>query len=130
MIRWTFLSAGSTSLGHGMLFWQPARRKALVGLGAAFTHEADGPYRFRTLAAALDTFGASLIRSDRDAFPILAGGAFRDHVNQCTGWSEFPAAACLVPNVLLQIEGAEAMLRSHRAYRSRNVAHRRCKSDL
>jgi isochorismate synthase len=106
-----FLAAGDACLGRGALFWQPSQRKVLVGIGAAHVQEASGPERFRQLSTALNTLGSSLIRTDRSPFPILAGAAFHDRVDPNSIWRDFPAAAFMVPNVLLQIEGSEVSLR-------------------
>jgi menaquinone-specific isochorismate synthase len=106
-----FLAAGAKHVNRTALFWQPFQGKVLVGLGAAHAYEAAGPGRFRSLGEALNDFGDSLIRSDQGKFPILAGGAFHDHIDSKSAWRDFPAATFAVPSVLLQIDENGVALR-------------------
>lgn len=106
-----FLAAGSPHVDTTALFWQPSQGRALVGLGAAYVHETGGPSRFQSLAAALRDFGDALVRTDQHSFPVLAGGAFHDHIDAESDWRDFPAAALVVPSVLLQIDENEVALR-------------------
>jgi isochorismate synthase len=106
-----FLAAGSKHANWTALYWQPLQGKALVGIGAAHVHEATGQGRFHSLVDALASFRAALICRDRDQFPILAGGAFHDCVDAQSVWRDFPAAAFIVPSVLLQVDETGAGLR-------------------
>ena len=107
-----FLSASSATLGAGTLWAQPGAGIAFSGAGRAFVIRADGPGRFGQVSAAMRDLQQRLIRGDEDApFPCIGGFAFAERAQRESSWRDFSDAMLIVPEVLLQIQGGDALLR-------------------
>jgi len=72
---------------------------------------ATGPGRFGQVAAALRDLHSGLIRDDGAIFPCLGGFAFAEHGDGSQIWRDFPSARLLIPQVLVQNDGHDALLR-------------------
>lgn len=108
----SFLSASSGALGAGTLWAQPSAGIAFSGAGSAFSVRAAGPGRFGQVSAAMRDLRQRLIRGDEDApFPCIGGFAFANSAQRALPWRDFSDAMLLVPEVLLQVQGGEALLR-------------------
>ncbi len=108
----SFLSASSDELGAGTLWAQPRAGIAFSGAGTAFSVRAAGPGRFGQVSAAMQDMRQRLIRGDEDApFPCIGGFAFADCGQRALPWCDFSDATLNVPEVLLQIQGEEVLLR-------------------
>ena len=108
----SFLSASSDALGAGTLWAQPSAGVAFSGAGSAFSIRAAGPGRFGQVSAAMRDLRQRLIRGNEDApFPCIGGFAFTDRAQRTLPWRDFSDATLIVPEVLLQIQGEEALLR-------------------
>jgi isochorismate synthase len=106
-----FLAASSAMLGSGTLWEQPGAAHAFAGAGSAGEMRATGPGRFGQVSAAMQELQSSLVRDDDFIFPSLGGFAFGDHDRGSRLWSDFPGARLVVPQVLLQNDGIDALLR-------------------
>jgi isochorismate synthase len=106
-----FLAASSAALGSGTLWEQPGAGLAFAGAGSAWEMRANGPGRFGQVASAMRELHTRLIRDDDAAFPSLGGFAFGEHSDRSHIWSDFPDARLVVPQVLIQNDGDEALLR-------------------
>jgi isochorismate synthase len=106
-----FLAASSTALGSGTLWEQPAAGIAFAGAGSAREMRATGRGRFGQVTAALRDLQSGLVRDDNDVFPCLGGFAFSEHSTGSHVWRDFPSARLVIPQVLVQNDGREALLR-------------------
>ena len=106
-----FLAISSATLGSGTLWQQPATGLAFAGAGSAWATSATGPGRFGQVSVAMRTSHSGLVRDDGGIFPCLGGFAFGDHGDRSPLWQDFPGAKLVIPQVLLQNEGREALLR-------------------
>ncbi|MGH2616894.1 MAG: isochorismate synthase [Thermomicrobiales bacterium] len=107
-----FLAASSRALGGGILWEQPAAGLAFSGAGSAFALQADGPGRFGEISSSLRNLSEFLVRDDAGArFPIVGGFSFGVGEARSQLWSNFPDARLVVPRVLLQIDGNDALVR-------------------
>lgn len=106
-----FLDAGAAMLGSGTLWEQPGAGLAFVGAGSAWEMRATGPGRFGQISAAMRDVAARLVRDDDAAFPCIGGFAFSEQGDAAHVWNDFPDAGLIVPQVLFQKDGDEALLR-------------------
>jgi menaquinone-specific isochorismate synthase len=106
-----FLAASSTALGSGTLWEQPGAGLAFAGAGSAWEMRATGPGRFGQISSAMRMMQAALVRDDDASFPSLGGFAFGVHGDGSHIWSDFPDARFVVPQVLIQNDGGDALLR-------------------
>jgi len=106
-----FLAASSAALGTGTLWEQPAAGLAFAGAGSTREICATGPGRFGQVSAAMRDLESVLVRTDDVIFPCLGGFAFREHSNESLVWRGFPSARLVVPQVLIQNDGHDALLR-------------------
>jgi isochorismate synthase EntC len=106
-----FLAASSAALGSGTLWQQPATGLAIAGAGAAWEIAATGPGRFGQVAEAIRNLQSGLIRDDGSTFPCLGGFAFAENSDGSPRWRDFPGAKLVIPQVLIQNDGHEALLR-------------------
>jgi isochorismate synthase len=106
-----FLAASSATLGTGTLWEQPAAGLAFAGAGSIREMRATGPGRFGQVSAAMRDLESVLVRADDVIFPCLGGFAFREHSNESLVWRGFPSARLVVPQVLIQNDGHDALLR-------------------
>jgi isochorismate synthase len=106
-----FLDASSAVFGSGTLWEQPGAGLAFAGAGWAWKTHATGPSRFGQVSAAMRDLQARLVRDDDAAFPCISGFAFGEHGDAAHIWSDFPDARLVVPQVLIQNDGDEALLR-------------------
>jgi menaquinone-specific isochorismate synthase len=106
-----FLAASSTALGSGTLWEQPAAGIAFAGAGLAREMHATGCGRFGQVAAAVRDLQSGLVRDDNDIFPCLGGFAFSEHNSGAHIWRDFPSARLVIPQVLVQHDGRDSLLR-------------------
>jgi isochorismate synthase len=106
-----FLDASSAALGSGILWEQPGAGLAFAGAGLAWETRAAGPGRFGQVATALRDVQARVVRDDDAVFPCIGGFAFGVQGDGAHIWSDFPDARLVVPQVLIQNDGDEALLR-------------------
>jgi isochorismate synthase len=106
-----FLAAGSEALGAGTLWAQPGAGKAFAGAGSAFVVRADGPGRFGQASAAMSDLKQRLICDEDGVFPCIGGLAFAESTQRGLSWRDFPDALFVVPEVLLQFDEGNALLR-------------------
>ena len=107
-----FLGASSEALGGGILWDQPNVGIAFSGAGSAFEIRADGPERFGQVSMAMRDLGERLVRDDEDVpFPFIGGFAFDERGKGSTTWHNFSDAMFIVPEVLLQVTGHDALIR-------------------
>jgi isochorismate synthase len=107
----TFLGAGSAVLGTGTLWEQPGAGFAFAGAGSVWEIHASGPSRFGQVSAALRDVQAKVVRDDDVVFPCIGGFAFSQQSDSADIWRDFPDAKLVVPQVLIQNDGANALLR-------------------
>jgi isochorismate synthase EntC len=118
-----FLAASSAALGSGTLWHQPAAGIAFAGAGSAREMRAAAPGRFGQVAAAMRDLHAALVRNDGAIFPCLGGFAFDEHGDGSHIWQDFPSARLLIPQVLLQNDGRDALLRVTVQVEPRSLPH-------
>jgi menaquinone-specific isochorismate synthase len=106
-----FLTASSAALGSGTLWEQAGAGLAFAGAGSAWEMRATGPGRFGQVAAAMLELESRLVRDDDASFPSLGGFAFGEQSDGSHLWSDFPGARLVVPQVLIQNDGRDALLR-------------------
>ena len=106
-----FLAASSAALGCGTLWQQPASGLAFAGAGSACDLRATGPGRFGQVSSAMRDLQSRLVRDDGATFPCLGGFAFGVHGNGSHIWNDFPGARLVIPQVLVQNDGHDALLR-------------------
>ena len=106
-----FLAASSAALGSGTLWEQPATGLAFAGAGSACEIRATGPGRFGQVSAAMRDLQSGLVRDDDAIFPCLGGFAFSEHSDRSHIWRDFPGARLVIPQVLIQNDGHDALLR-------------------
>jgi isochorismate synthase EntC len=106
-----FLAASSAALGSGTLWEQAGAGLAFAGAGSAWEMCATGPCRFGQVAAAMWELESTLVRDDDFVFPSLGGFAFGEQSDGSHLWSDFPEARLVVPQVLIQNDGHESLLR-------------------
>ena len=106
-----FLAASAPALGTGTLWEQPGVGLAFAGAGSAWEMRASGPGRFGQKAAAVWEMRSRLVRDDDATFPSVGGFAFGEQSDGSHIWSDFPGARLVVPQVLVQIDGNDALLR-------------------
>jgi isochorismate synthase len=106
-----FLAASSAELGSGTLWVQAGAGLAFAGAGSAWDMCATGPGRFGQVAAATREIESRLVRDDDASFPSLGGFAFGEQGDGSHIWSDFPDARLVVPQVLIQYDGHDALLR-------------------
>ena len=107
-----FLSASADVLGTGTLWVQPREGIAFAGAGSAFAAHGAGLGRFGHVSAATRDLQQSLVRADEDApFPCIGGFAFAETAQRANSWRDFSDAMMIVPEVLLQVQGEEALIR-------------------
>ena len=98
-------------LGSGTLWEQPDAGLAFAGAGSAWEMLATGPGRFGQVSSAMRKLQSSLVRDDDAIFPCLGGFAFGEHDDGSHIWADFPDARLVVPKVLIQNDGLDALLR-------------------
>ena len=106
-----FLDAGSAVLGSGTFWEQPGARLAFAGAGSAWEIHAAGPRRFGQVSAAVRDMQARVVRDDDVVFPCIGGFAFSHQGDGAHIWCDFPDAKLVVPQVLIQNDGDDALLR-------------------
>jgi isochorismate synthase len=106
-----FLNAASAVLGSGTLWEQPGAGHAIAGAGSAWEMHATGLGRFGHVSAAIRDVQARLVRDDDLVFPCIGGFAFGERGGGAHIWSDFPDAKLVVPQVLIQNDGVEVLLR-------------------
>jgi len=106
-----FLAASSAALGSGTLWQQSATGLAFAGAGSAYEMRATGPGRFGQVAAAMRDLHSGLVRDDNEIFPCLGGFAFDEHSDGSHIWRDFPSGKLLIPQVLVQNDGCQPLLR-------------------
>src|SRR5215218_7372797 len=106
-----FLDAGSAVLGSGAFWEQPGARLAFAGAGSAWEIHAAGPCRFGQVSAAVRDMQARVVRDDDVVFPCIGGFAFSHQGDGAHIWCDFPDARLVVPQVLIQNDGDDALLR-------------------
>jgi menaquinone-specific isochorismate synthase len=106
-----FLGASAAALGSGTLWEQPAAGVAFVGAGTAREMRATGPGRFGQVSVAMQDLESVLVRNDGVIFPCLGGFAFSEHGDGSLVWQDFPSARLVIPQVLIQNDGDDALLR-------------------
>jgi len=106
-----FLDASSAVLGSGTLWERPGAGLAFAGAGLAWETHATGPSRFGQISAAMRDVQARLVRDDDAIFPSIGGFAFGERGDGAHIWSDFPDASLVVPQVLIQNNGDDALLR-------------------
>jgi menaquinone-specific isochorismate synthase len=106
-----FLDASSEVLGAGTLWEQSGAGLVLAGAGSAWQMRATGPRRFGQVSAAMRDLQTRLVRDDGGIFPCIGGFAFGEQGHGAQIWSDFPDARLVVPQVLIQNEGDDALLR-------------------
>jgi menaquinone-specific isochorismate synthase len=106
-----FLHASSAVLGSGTLWEQPGARRAFAGAGAAWQMLATGPSRFGQVSAAMRDVQSRLVRDDDAVFPCVGGFAFGELGEGAHIWSDFSDARLVVPQVVIQNDGDDALLR-------------------
>jgi menaquinone-specific isochorismate synthase len=106
-----FLAVSSAALGSGTLWQQPATRLAFAGAGSAWELRGTGPGRFGQVSASMRDLDSRLVRDDGGIFPCLGGFAFGEHGDGSPLWRDFPSARLVIPQVLIQNDGHEALLR-------------------
>ena len=104
-----FLAASSAALGSGTLWEQPGAGFAFAGAGSAWEMRATGPGRFGEISSSMREMQAALVRDDSASFPSLGGFAFGADGSPI--WCDFPGARFVVPQVLIQSDGGNALLR-------------------
>ena len=106
-----FLAESSAVLGSGTLWEQPGAGIAFAGAGSAWEMSATGPSRFGQVSAAMRDVRERLVRDDDAVFPCIGGFAFGEQGSGAHIWSDFPDAKLVVPQVLVQNDGDDALLR-------------------
>jgi menaquinone-specific isochorismate synthase len=106
-----FLAASSAALDSGTLWEQPAMGLAFAGAGSACEIRATGPGRLGQVSAAMRDLQSGLVRDDSSIFPCLGGFAFSEHSDRSHIWRDFPGARFVIPQVLIQNDGHDALLR-------------------
>jgi menaquinone-specific isochorismate synthase len=106
-----FLAASSAALGGGSLWQQLASGIAFAGAGSACDVRATGPGRFGQVSWAMRDLRSRLVRDDDATFPCLGGFAFGEHGGGSLIWNDFPGARLVIPQVLIQNDGHDALLR-------------------
>jgi menaquinone-specific isochorismate synthase len=106
-----FLDAGSAVLGSGTLWEQPGAGLGFAGAGSAWETHATGPGRFGQVSAAVRDLQVRVVRDDDAVFPCIGGFAFGVQGDGAYIWSDFPNARLVVPQVLIQHDGEDALLR-------------------
>jgi menaquinone-specific isochorismate synthase len=106
-----FLDASSAALGSGTLWEHPGAGLAFAGAGSVWETHATGPGRFGQVSTAVRDLPARVVRDDEAVFPCLGGFAFGVQADGAHIWSDFPDARLVVPQVLIQNDGDEALLR-------------------
>ena len=106
-----FLDAASSVLGSGTLWEQPGAGLAFAGAGSAWEPRAPGPGRYGQVSTAMRYVQATLVRNDDLVFPCIGGFAFGEQGDGAQIWSDFPDAKLVVPQVLIQNDGNDALLR-------------------
>jgi isochorismate synthase len=106
-----FLAASSAALGSGSLWEQAGAGLAFAGAGSAREMRATGHGRFGQISAAMRELRDGLVRNDDAIFPSLGGFAFSEHGHRSDVWRDFPGARLVVPQVLIQNDGDNAVLR-------------------
>ncbi len=106
-----FLAASSAALGSGTLWEQPGAGLAFAGAGSAWEMRVTGSGRFGQISSAMREMQSALVRDDDAIFPSLGGFAFGEQGDGSHIWSDFPAARLVVPQVLIQDDGDDALLR-------------------
>jgi isochorismate synthase len=105
------------------VYWeQPARCKALVGVGIATTIEATGSERFATATTAWRTLQQDAVLTyapgttpDQSGGPILLGGFAFDPLAQRTSrWDGFPEGLLILPQMLFHVHNQQATLTLNR----------------
>jgi menaquinone-specific isochorismate synthase len=106
-----FLAASSAALGTGTLWQQSATGFAFAGAGSACELRATGPGRFGQMSSAMRHLQSRLVLDDGATFPCLGGFAFGEHDEGSHIWNDFPGARLVIPQVLIQNDGHDALLR-------------------
>jgi menaquinone-specific isochorismate synthase len=106
-----FLAASSAALGSGTLWQEPTTGLAFAGGGSAWEVGATGSGRFAQVSAAIRNLHSGLVRDDGSVFPCLGGFAFAENGDGPPRWRDFPGAKVVIPQVLIQNDGHEALLR-------------------
>ena len=106
-----FLAASSSALGSGVLWGQPAGGLTLAGAGLAREIRAPGSGRFGRVSSAMRDVYSTLVREDDAPFPCVAGFAFSDRSEVSSIWRDFPGARLVIPEVLIQTDDRQALLR-------------------
>src|SRR5215203_2025148 len=107
-----FLGASSDALGGGILWDQPKAGIAYSGAGSAFKIRADGPERFSRVSEAMRDLSERLVRGDDgESFPCIGGFAFSERGEGGRSWRDYSDAMFVLPEVVLQVEGKDALLR-------------------
>jgi isochorismate synthase len=106
-----FLDASSAVLGFGTLWEQPGAMQAFAGAGSAWEMLATGPSRFGQVSAAMRDVQSRLVRDDDAVFPCIGGFAFGEQGDGAHIWSDFSDARLILPQVLIQQDGDDALLR-------------------
>jgi isochorismate synthase len=106
-----FLDTASAVLGSGTLWEQPGASFAFAGAGSAWEVRATAPGRFGQVSAAMREVQDSLVRDDDLIFPCIGGFAFGEQGDGAQIWSDFPDVKLVVPQVLIQSNGDDALLR-------------------
>jgi isochorismate synthase len=101
-----------------MLWLQPARGEALVGLGVAHVITGTGANRFKHVASAWRELVADAVVDNPSGFtrggPVLLGGFSFDPLHTPSkAWSGFPDARMLLPERMLAVEKGAAWLTSN-----------------
>jgi len=106
-----FLAASSAELGSGTLWQQSSASLTFAGAGSAWEMPATGLGRFGLVSSAMRRLQSSLVRDDDAIFPCLGGFAFDEHDHRSQIWVDFPDARLVVPQVLIQFDGVDPLLR-------------------
>jgi isochorismate synthase len=106
-----FLAASSSALGSGTLWQQPSTGIAFAGAGSACEMRATGPGRFGQVSAAMRDLSSGLVRDDCAIFPCVGGFAFSEQSAGSHVWRDFPGARLVIPQVLVQNDGHDVLLR-------------------
>jgi isochorismate synthase len=106
-----FLAASSSALGSGTLWQQPTAGLTFAGAGSACEMRSTGPGRFGQVSSAVRDLQSGLVRDDAAIFPCLGGFAFGEYRNGSPIWRDFPSARLVIPQVLVQYDGHDALLR-------------------
>jgi salicylate biosynthesis isochorismate synthase len=93
-----------------ILWLQPIDDFAMVGIGNAWSVQAEGPDRFRAVAEAWEARLAGALLSDAAEPRLIGGFGFTGEVPDGEPWSPFGAASMVLPELLLVRRGESLTL--------------------